>query len=421
MVKFDTKAYMNEQNEGLEKRLTIGKDTQVYKSYKFPIEFLYYNDLNGRIASCIEEYNDQNEENISTLKDKNIEKYNDILSEYIIKSASDNGESFKKTKEDIRVKGQQIPGVILTDGRIIDGNRRFTALRELYKEEKEEYNNPYAYFEAVCLEAPDADDKDGWKKIKTLELYLQFNVDDRREYNRIDELVSFYRDVMDDSTKLFGEKSYCLASGISKKKFSDNVKIVFIMLDYLDWRNKPKAFYILKNEKLDGPIEEIAKSGIQLDSEEWNSKKDTIYQYMTIVNEGDRTRSVRDLLKSAKADGPLFQHVLDLTTNEETNDKIFKYLTSIDKNAETPQETVERQNLKKELSDKIKNSFSDGKYFECESNAISLPATNVEKAIKIISAINKVSVKQLSENSKKDFLDKLELLKGKIKELEDEN
>lgn len=419
MVNFNPKDFMDEKNEGLEKRLTIDKVTKVYKSYKFPIKYLYYNDLNGRIASYIEEYNDKNKDNISTLKNNDVEKYNDIISKYIIESALDNGESFKKTKEDIRAKGQQIPGVILSDGRIIDGNRRFTVLRQLYKEEKEEYDNPFAYFEAVCLDVPNANDKDGWKRIKSLELNLQFNVDDRKEYNRIDELVSFYRDVMDDSTSLFGEKSYCLASGISKKKFNDNKKIVSIMLDYLDWRTKPKAFYILKNERLDGPIEEIAKSALLANQEEWNSKKDTIYSYMTIVSEGDRTRNVRELLNSAKVDGQLFQSVSTALTKDDNGKKLTDYLLSIDKKSETSQETIEKQALKNDLTSIIQSSYSDGKYFESENNAISLPTNNVEKAIKIISSIKKVSINQLTDNSKKEFFDRLKLLKEKIEELED--
>ena len=414
MEKFDLGNLENMYEKGLDKRFTIDGVTKTYSSYKLPIASLYYNDLNGRIASCIEEYNDTHDDNVSVLKESDIEKYNDILADYIVDSAVDNGDSFNKTKEDIRAKGQQIPGVVLTDGRIIDGNRRFTALRKLYKETGDPR---FYYFEAVCLKAPSEGDKDGWKKIKSLELNLQFNVDNRKDYNRIDELVSFYRDVMDDSTKMFDEKSYCFASGLKKGKFNDNKRVVNIMLDYLDWRGKPKAFYILKNEKLDGPIEDIAKATAKMNPEEWNSKKDVIYQYMTIMDEGDRTRNIRDLLKSAKADGQLYQHV---SKNMESNAaKIISYMSSVDKKAETAQETTDRNELKKSLSNGIKDAYSDGRYFESETNASIEPAKNIEKAIKALTDIDIPSIKQLSDEDKKDLADKINLLKTKIKELED--
>lgn len=116
MEKFDLGNLDNIYGKGLDKRLTIDGVTKTYSSYKFPIASLYYNDLNGRIASCIEEYNDTHDNNVSALKESDIEKYNDILADYIVDSAVDNGDSFNKTKEDIRAKGQQIPGVVLTDG-----------------------------------------------------------------------------------------------------------------------------------------------------------------------------------------------------------------------------------------------------------------------------------------------------------------
>lgn len=414
MEKFNLSDLEKKYEKGLEKRLTINGVNKKYFSYKLPIEFLYYNDLNGRIATYIEEYNDTNEDSLNILKENEIEKYNDILAKYIIDSAVDNGDSFNKTKEDIRAKGQQIPGVVLTDGRIIDGNRRFTALRALYNETGD---SRFSYFEAVCLEMPSDDDKDGWKKIKSLELNLQFNVDERKDYNRIDELVSFYRDVMDDSTKMFDEKSYCFESGLKKSKFNENKRIVNIMLDYLDWRGKPKAFYILKNEKLDGPIEDIAKATAKMNAEEWNSKKDVIYNYMTIVNEGDRTRNIRELLKSAKNEGPLYENVSTFM-GEKVND-IIDFMSVVDKKAENSQETIDRNGLKQSLSSGINTAYKDGSYLESENNANIEPGKNIEKAIKVLNDIDIPSVRQLDEETKIDFDAKLKLLKEKIKELED--
>ena len=403
---------------GLDKRLTIDGETKVYQSYKFPIDILYYNDLNGRIASYIEEYNDTHDDRVDLLKEQNIDEYNKKIAGFVIDSAGDNGVSFENTAKDILAKGQQIPGVILSDGRIIDGNRRFTAIRKNYSDTGD---TKFFYFEAVCLKAPDKDDINGWRKIKSLELNLQFNVDEKKGYNRIDELVSFYRDVMDEKTKMFDEKPYCFASGISKTQFSNNQKIVLIMLDYLEWRGKPKAFYILKNEKLDGPIEDIAKTKSKMSDEEWNSKKDTIYQYITIVDEGDRTRNVRDLLKSAKNEGELYSYVTNELQKSETIEVVTKYIGEVDKKSETPEQTKAKQDTKRQLCSKINSAFKDGKYVETEKEASQEPAKLVEKAISILSAIDLAALPHLKMEDKEDLNSKLDLIKPLIEGIENAN
>ena len=119
-MKIDTSNF----KKGLSKRLTIGREaTKEYQSYFIPIDQLFFNDQNGRIATYIEE---DGGEARGCLEVGDFDKYNDIIAGYIKASANDNGDSFKKTKEDIKSKGQRIPGVILDDGRIIDGNRRFS-------------------------------------------------------------------------------------------------------------------------------------------------------------------------------------------------------------------------------------------------------------------------------------------------------
>ena len=416
MSNFIINELKNNYEKGLEKRLTINGETKTYDSYKLPIKKLYYNDLNGRIASYIEEFNATNEKNISDLYFDNLEEYNKIIAKYIIDSASDGGKSFDETKEDIRNKGQEIPGVILSDGRIIDGNRRFTALRRLYEETG---NEKYAFFEAVCLEAPKKDDIDGWKRIKSLELNLQFNVNEKKGYNRIDELVSFYRDAIDEKTKMFDEKSYCFASGISKSKFNKDKKIISIMLDYLDWRGKPKAFYILKNEKLDGPIEELARTAAKMNDEEWNSKKETLYMYMTVNDDGDRTRDIRKLVDSAKSEGLLYNQVKDKFESSEIYSKAYSYIDKIDIKSDNPDDEIKKQSLKKELTNELKASYNEGIFQSNLAGSSAKPLETIDKTIKLISTIDYAAIKWLSKDIKSqiDFkLDNLESLLKKIKE-----
>src|SRR5659263_247062 len=70
-------------------------------------------------------------DNISKLDISNKDSYNNIIHEFITES---NRDAIKKTQTNIKLVGQQESGVVLSDGRIIDGNRRFTCLRNIQKE-----------------------------------------------------------------------------------------------------------------------------------------------------------------------------------------------------------------------------------------------------------------------------------------------
>lgn len=110
--------------------------------YRIPLKYLYYNDENGRIATQIR----RSSEDIQACSDAVSAKYNDQVAKFI---EEDNLAALNKTKKSIQSKGQQVYGYVLKDGRIIDGNRRFTALRQLTKETGRTF-----YFEAVILPLP---------------------------------------------------------------------------------------------------------------------------------------------------------------------------------------------------------------------------------------------------------------------------
>ncbi len=64
------------------RKLTIHEKTKSYKVYEIPIEYLHYNNKNGRIISSINRY--ESEGNVLDITDK--EAYNNILQSYIIKN-----------------------------------------------------------------------------------------------------------------------------------------------------------------------------------------------------------------------------------------------------------------------------------------------------------------------------------------------
>ena len=142
---------MNLLKEGIEtgvviatdisRKITIGGITQTKPVYRIRLDLLFYNDLNDRIATWISQY--KNEHDGQTPDPTNREVYNAIIEKFIIES---NPRSINETKENIRQFDQREPAVVLIDGRIIDGNRRFTCLRSL-AEENERFN----YLEAIII------------------------------------------------------------------------------------------------------------------------------------------------------------------------------------------------------------------------------------------------------------------------------
>lgn len=124
------------------KKLTVDGITKVYPVYKIKLSELYYNDQNDRIATWISKYKIENK--ITDFEKYNIETYNDKIGEFI---KSSDEKAYKKTKNNIEAIGQQEPAIVLKDGRIIDGNRRFTCLRALAQN-----NTKFNYLESIIID-----------------------------------------------------------------------------------------------------------------------------------------------------------------------------------------------------------------------------------------------------------------------------
>lgn len=70
-------------------------------------------------------------------------QYNNFVAKMI---EQDNSSALKRTEKSIQESGQQVYGCVLDDWRIVDGNRRFTALRDIHQA-----TGTTVYFEAVVL------------------------------------------------------------------------------------------------------------------------------------------------------------------------------------------------------------------------------------------------------------------------------
>lgn len=262
------------------RKLTIDGHTDSYQVYKIRLDQLYYNDQNDRIATWVSKYKaEKNIDKINVLD----EKYNDIIEKFIYES---NSKAIDKTKNNIELVGQREPGVVLNDGRVIDGNRRFTCLRKIEKDKAETQ-----YFEAVILER---DIEKNEKEIKLLELSIQHGEEGKVDYNPVDKLVGLYNDVI--KNELITIEEYCKTVNESKTSINKKIEQAKLMVEFLEFINAKEKFYIARDLELDGPLGEIPAilNKAKTDGEKEDLKL-IIFSNLIMKPQGDITRFVRKM------------------------------------------------------------------------------------------------------------------------------
>ncbi len=258
-------------------RVTIGGALENKPVYEVRTDKLHFNPQNGRIATFMSKY--ENEHGSLPTDPAELDRVIERMIE------QDNPNRLKKTRMDIRAKGQQEVAVILSDGTVIDGNRRFTCLRQLARDEASERF-------LRCYIFPDSYDS---KAIKGLELDIQLGKDDKVNYDPIARLVDIDRWV---NGKMMSKEEYAEHAGISKAEMNKSLTQIAVMNDFLDMIGAPGSYYIVQDMKLQAPIETLAARLPKCKSEdERDDMKSIVYANCLTQNLGDSARSSRDLCK----------------------------------------------------------------------------------------------------------------------------
>ena len=377
--------------------------------YNVPISKLYYNEENGRVATWVSGYLESNPNKL--LQDLNFDDFNNQIHQYI--KFSNSTESFKKTYEDMKTKGQIRPGVILTDGRVVSGNRRVTVLRELYNDTSD---SKFNYFKCFIVKN-NLQNEQGRKQIKEIERRTQFGVDEKQDYDPIDRLVDVYNDLIGDN-KIWTISEYTKKLSLKKGDVDQMYYKAIIMSDYLEYINKPKKFHIARIDKLDGPLQELWRIYKSTSVQEWNRIR--IAFYSKLQENGDRTRNVRDLVKIYKKNKTGFEQILNLCLEDIESKEINKILynklepnfskTTIDIKKIVPTDDVNLSDIQlidinKVLSKKTDETIFDIKYrTEIEQkrtdkankilNALDVIITNIEDTYILLKSDEKTNLKE---------------------------
>ena len=400
---------MNLLKEGIEQKVVIKTDrakkmvvdglSSTYPIYQVRIDYLFYNDKNDRIATWISEYETKNGHKLIIGED--FEEYNKMIQKFITESNSD---KLKNTQQNIRLVGQQECGVILTDGRVIDGNRRFTCLRNLSKE-----FDGFNYFETVIL---DKDYENDEKQIKMLELQLQHGKEERVDYDPIEKLVGLYRDVV--VNKLLTVNEY--ARGVNKKErlVEEDLEVAMLMVEFLETINAPGKFYLARELKLDGPLRELQKILKKINNEDKKEDiKNIAFTNMLTCPSKDLTRFIRKLstISTSKYVDEFIEEEIEMAE---------KVIDSLPSEGNVNGESISELRSNDKLQEDLNNTMEKYENRAKVSKTKNKPVQFLKKAIDNVGSIDVEIIKRLSCSEKDNLVDALSELEEAIKLIRDE-
>ena len=252
--------------------------TRDFEVYQIKTDLLFYNEQNDRIATWVSEYDSEHGGDLLALPRK---EYNEVIEGFIVQS---NTKALRKTQRDIALRGQLRPGVVLNDGRVIDGNRRLTCIRRIAREK----NEP-GWFEAVVLDDATGSDE---KRIKLLELSIQIGEEEKVAYDPVDRLVGVYRDIIKNHLIIPAE--YAKATGLKEGEVNKLVERAQYMEEFLAFCNAPEQYHLARALKVDGPLGEFGRIlNKQKSPRDRELTKQLMFSNMVVQPEGDITRAVR--------------------------------------------------------------------------------------------------------------------------------
>ena len=387
------------QKSTLTRKVTYGGKTVVYPVYRVRLDALFYNDQNDRIATWISRYETENGKD--SLQGLNREIYNRVIENFIVDS---NPESIQKTQKNIALVGQREPGVTLADGRIVDGNRRFTCLRRMQRE-----TDKPLYFETVIM---DMDIQEDRKQIKLLELAIQHGEEKKVDYDLIDYAIGTYRDIV--QTGLLTVDEYAASTNEPAAEVKKRLELAGLVDEFLNYVKLPGQFYIAREYKILDLFQEMMVPLHQLKGEEKYQLKQIVFTNMmmkAITDQRKYIRDVRNLIRTDTYDSffedqsKICSSVMDLYKNEEIRSK-----PDVDRFA----------NQHNDLTEELQMSLQRALLRSRSQQMKAKPSENVTKCINLMMDVDSRMFERLSDEEKeilKAELDRLEKIVGSFRKM----
>lgn len=269
------------EKTNLSRKLTLDGVTKAYPVYRVRLDQLFYNDQNDRIATWISQYKSEHGPEAFETVDR--DAYNAIIEQFIIQS---NPTAIEKTQMNIALVHQREPGVVLSDGRIIDGNRRFTCLRRLAVKDPE-----FNWFETVIL---DTNIESGKKQIKMLELAIQHGEEKKVDYNPVDRLVGVYQDIIE--TELLTVEEYAYSTNETVFEVKKRIESAMVLAEFLDYIHMPKQWHMARDYQVVSVINDLQPLLRKCATPEMKQKlKNAVFANVMMRTIGDSRKFISNL------------------------------------------------------------------------------------------------------------------------------
>lgn len=278
--------------------------TQIEKVYRIPLDYLIYNKYNGRIGSDVLSYEKQN-----GALNPELDQDREIIERFLYESKEDRN---KATMNSLLKNGQQRYGIVTSDGKIVDGNRRAMLLNRLfYKREELGYSyievEKCKYFLAIIL-PDDAEERD----IQKLETIYQMGEDDKLDYNPIEKYLKC------KELKRLGFSEEDIAEFMSEKpaQIKQWLRILALMEEYLETYGYDGIYTRLEKTEgqfvdLEGYLDSYQKKGTNVRNVDWNYQDSDISDLKIVCFDYIRARyegkEFRDIARTGK-EGSIFFH-----------------------------------------------------------------------------------------------------------------
>lgn len=263
--------------------------------YRVPTKFLYFNIENGRYADKMVQLQ---AEHPGIEINPREQKWKDIIWQMLkgeYPGTERDIEPFQKLRVDLRGREQLKPGVLLSDGGVLDGNRRLAALLDLA--EKEKNASRYEYLDAVIL-AEDVGAEDRWR----IEAGVQIGRDEKHPYSAINQLLKIREGLELFRKNKNPEKEISkVLYGISEEEIKDDIANMRLIDEYLAFIGKTKAYNEVGEARVIERFKEAVKNleyARKLGSQPPDIEKLKLTQFALIRDQAMTNYQLRDLRKA---------------------------------------------------------------------------------------------------------------------------
>lgn len=349
------------------RKVTFGGKTQVYPVYRVRLDKLYYNDQNDRIATWLSQYESEN--GVETLSALDTVAYNDVIEDFICKS---NPEAIQKTKNNIALVGQREAGVVLADGRIVDGNRRYTCLRKIERESQEPQ-----YFETVIMEMDIQADK---KQIKLLELALQHGEEKKVDYDLIDYAVGTYRDVV--QTGLLTVEEYAESANESISEVNERIEVAKVICEFLDYLKLPEQYHIAREYQVYSLFLEMMAQLKKLNDWEKVQLKHIAFDNVMMNAVPDQRKFIRDIKKLIRDDS----YTEYFAEQQSLEQQLYEQYLAEEIHSKQDIDSFAQKNHT--IAEKLKNSMERALQKSRAQQLKSKPIDNMRKCVELLTEVD---------------------------------